>query len=148
MDRLGRRPHLNGWLMDRFLDTRRLGVPDSAHRRISMLASVSPAHGFGRYSRGARRRRGSRHHRLPREPLLRLEALRTIYATYFAVYALGSGVGPAGTAWAVERAGGYGPVLWCSRGCSVLRPYCSCDSDPSPRTFGVHPPRVPDQVTA
>jgi OFA family oxalate/formate antiporter-like MFS transporter len=35
-----------------------------------------------------------------------------IYATYFAIYALGSGVGPAGTAWAVERAGGYGPVLW------------------------------------
>jgi MFS transporter, OFA family, oxalate/formate antiporter len=35
-----------------------------------------------------------------------------IYATYFSAYAFGSGVGPALTAWAVEKAGGYEPVLW------------------------------------
>jgi len=41
-----------------------------------------------------------------------LKHYTAIYATYFSAFAFGSGVGPPATAWAVERFGGYGPVLW------------------------------------
>jgi MFS family permease len=41
-----------------------------------------------------------------------LKHYAVIYATYFSIYALGSGIGPATTAWAVERTGGYTQVLW------------------------------------
>lgn len=43
-----------------------------------------------------------------------------IYATYFSAFAFGSGVGPPLTAWAVERFGGYGPVLWSISGVMAL----------------------------
>ncbi len=35
-----------------------------------------------------------------------------IYSTFFTAFAVGSGAGPAWTAWAVTHMGGYGPVLW------------------------------------
>jgi OFA family oxalate/formate antiporter-like MFS transporter len=35
-----------------------------------------------------------------------------IYGTYFSLYALGSGYGPAITAWLVERMGSYSQALW------------------------------------
>jgi MFS family permease len=35
-----------------------------------------------------------------------------IYGTYYAVYSLGGGLGPLLTAQALERTGGYAPILW------------------------------------
>ncbi len=35
-----------------------------------------------------------------------------IYATFYSAFSLGAGIGPAGTAWAVARFGGYGLVFW------------------------------------
>ena len=49
-----------------------------------------------------------------------LKHYSAIYATFFSAYAFGSGVGPAATAWAVERAGGYTPVLWTISGVMVI----------------------------
>jgi MFS family permease len=45
-----------------------------------------------------------------------LKHYSVIYATYFSAFAFGSGVGPVTTAWAVERVGGYPPVLWAISG--------------------------------
>jgi OFA family oxalate/formate antiporter-like MFS transporter len=104
-----------GWLMDRFFGPRvALGFLILPIIGISMLASgVTGPAAFGAailvgLAAGAEadiiaylvsRYYGLKHYAV-------------IYATYFSIYALGSGIGPAGTAWAVGRAGGYGPVLW------------------------------------
>jgi hypothetical protein len=55
-----------------------------------------------------------------------------IYATFFSIYALGSGLGPAGTARAVERAGGYGQVLWVLAGVLIVAAFLLLGFRPYP----------------
>jgi MFS family permease len=42
-----------------------------------------------------------------------LKHFGAIYATFFAIYAVGTSTGPAATAWLVDRTGGYSTPLWC-----------------------------------
>jgi MFS family permease len=77
-----------------------------------------------------------------------LKHYATIYATYFAIYALGSGIGPAGTAWAVERAGGYGPVLWFLAGLLYVAAALLWRFQPFPAAYRPASPLEPDLVTA
>jgi hypothetical protein len=71
-----------------------------------------------------------------------------IYATYFAIYALGSGVGPAGTAWAVERAGGYGPVLWVLAGLLCIAAVLLLRFRPFPEAYRPAPSIALNEATA
>jgi MFS family permease len=64
-----------------------------------------------------------------------LKHYAVIYATYFSVYALGSGLGPAITAWAVERAGGYGQVLWILAGVLLAAAFLLLGFKPFPKRY-------------
>jgi MFS family permease len=64
-----------------------------------------------------------------------LKHYAVIYATYFSIYALGSGLGPAGTAWAVERAGGYTQVLWVLAGVLIAAGILLLGFKPFPKAY-------------
>jgi MFS family permease len=112
-----------GWLMDRFF------AP-----RVALAFMIPPIIGIGMLATGA-----SGYAALAAAMMVGLAAgaevdvvayltsryfglkhYGKIYSTYFSIYAIGTGIGPALTAWGVGRFGGYGTILWVLVGALIV----------------------------